>query len=242
MPNKRFPQANKISHSALLLQGQSNVYKGFSEASGVSGNVKDILFETTYFKDFVVAKPGEGEDALPIMVENFARQQATLEEATLPFSRVEKVEVFALPRFSNGDNANTTYAVLFGVKGVGKQSNVSELAAVHNTVVNPTANVKWVRVGGYNCNSLFGNSVLLPNTEANHQELFRLSVVNSDTGESEFALPIQLMIKVWYSQVLPPHMTTRVGTQYAKEWLSPTTPPVEDHYALVEPQRMRNTT
>jgi hypothetical protein len=81
-------------------------------------------------------------------------------------TKVLRVEVFALPKWAVATTVSgSSVMVLFGVPArVGPGTGDSKIlnTSQRSTLLTPTANTKWVRVGGWEHDKLFGDSEVLP--------------------------------------------------------------------------------
>lgn len=194
-------------------------------ASGYGSQAKDLLVEAVEFTDF---KPTTEK---PVLNYHFRDIQTFFAPGTIGGSgtnvaKLNRIEVYALPRAVNGAVASTSYAILYGTpaySGITPEAATgARLVSQHNKLVNPTFNVHWQRVGSTNFDTVFKSSQLLPvryseNTATSGLVGFQLSAIDPD-NKAIITDPIQLKIVSVYTVTLPVETTIQVAETYTQSF------------------------
>lgn len=123
-----------------------------------------------------------------------------------PLARITKYELFALPRFNNGDVAGAALMVLFGLPvtpsvaatGIAAGSTV----ATRSTLLTPTSVSDWVLVGRWTDHSLSSAPSMLMSNSNGYTALGAFVVVDPDDF-LPVATTIQYMARITFAQTIP---------------------------------------
>lgn len=214
-------------------------------SGGFTAQTKELKVRATDYLDWT---PG---DTNAVLNYAFRQVQSFFTVGALspkPISKIDRVTVYVLPRASNAAIASTSFMALYNTPALSSVNDETQTAGAQNTqravsqrstLVNPTFNTKWVKVGYTNFNKTFNSSQLLPvrvdtadGTSAGIN-LFELAMLDVDSGES-FKDAVQLRVDVEYTQTLSTTTNQEISTVYTNSFGATITPVFAQTYAQVE--------
>ncbi len=187
----------------------------------VSGQAKELRVSATDFLDY------EATTAKPVLNYVFKDKQSYFASGSLGgvaenVARLEKVEVWALPRASNAAIATTSYASLYSTPAFNKGDGVSgaqpRQTSQRTTMVNPTFNTRWIKLGHTDFRKVFSDVVVTPIEVVEDDEntgllAFQLFLIDPDSSTA-YLDKVQLRVKTTWVQTLPVETTAQIGRRY----------------------------
>lgn len=227
-----------VSNMNNSLHKANPALKGFGSTSGQN---KELRVQCTEFLDFT-ATPEK-----PILNYVFNDKQQYFSAGPVSgsdsnISRLEKIEVWALPKSVNAAVATSSYAAMFATPCLRTGTLAGEVPrslSQRTTFINPTFNTKWVKVGMSDFRKLFSDALVRPVYTKQNETIqgvvgFQLTLIDPDDQTIQNG-PVQLKVKITYVQTLPVETTVSVAIDHSDSFIDiPTPVEFTDQFAIME--------
>lgn len=247
-PNKPKAKSDNLSsaYKDRMMQFNTTGYKvkGIPALKGfgsTSGQNKELRVSCIEFLDFT-ATPEK-----PVLNYIFNDKQQYFSAGPVSgsdsnISRLEKIEVWALPKSVNAAVATSSYAAMFATPCLRTGTLAGEVPrslSQRTTFINPTFNTKWVKVGISDFRKLFSDALVRPVYTKQNETIqgvvgFQLTLIDPDDQTIQNG-PVQLKVKITYVQTLPVETTVSVAIDHSDSFIDiPTPVEFTDQFAIME--------
>lgn len=239
--------ANRPDATSGILEGLANkstslvaAQRSLTAGSAVT-NMKELRYRIRDYFDYEVKSSDTGVGLATILANSKGLWQlgsGSIPDAGDTLNRVRRVRAWVLPRAVNASVSTTSFVASCAVPIVPAGEGAgARLAAVRNTIVNPTFNIEWVLVQDYLAKDVWGDNMALPlsaGSTKDNPEVLRLAILNPDDGTILKDTQVQVCYEIEYAMSMPAAAEVATSVGYTAGWTTQGPGAFNDTFVQIE--------